>query len=646
MIEDFKKRFWVSLVGTIPVLFLSPMIQSFLGFSLAFPGNEYILFGISAFLYFFGGWPFLKGLLDEFRKKKPGMMTLIALAITVAFGYSSLVVFGLRGKIFFWELVTLIDVMLLGHWIEMRSVMGASRALQELAKLLPSEAHLIAEDGSLKDVRMDELEKGNKVLVKPGEKVPVDGTIIKGESEIDQSMMTGESRLVEKSKGQDVIGGSVNGTGSLTVEVSKTGKDSYLSQVVDLVKQAGESKSRTQDFADRAAFWLTIIAISVGIVTLASWLILGKEFVFSLERMVTVMVVTCPHALGLAIPLVIAVITALSAQNGLLIRNRTSFETAFQLNTIVFDKTGTLTRGEFGVSEVVSVENWSRKKLLESAASIEKESEHSIAKAIVRKADEENLKLHDIENFEALPGKGAKAIIEGGEVFVGNKSMLQEVTGVTEKAKNEIENISSKGMTTVIVISGGKVQGVIGLSDLIRDESRSAIEDLKGMGFEIAMITGDNEPTAQFVAEKLGIDKYFAEVLPDEKSDKIKELQKNGKKVAMVGDGVNDAPALAQADLGIAIGAGTDVAVETADVVLVENDPEGVMDIISLSRLTRKKMKQNLAWATGYNIIAIPLAAGILYNQGIVLAPAVGALIMSFSTVIVAVNAKLVKYKR
>ena len=569
-------------------------------------------------------------------------MTLIALAITVAFGYSTLVVFGLRGKIFFWELVTLIDVMLLGHWVEMRSVMGASRALEELAKLLPSQAHLVADDGSTEDVPLEELKKGDKVLVKPGGKIPVDGKILKGESELDESMVTGESKPVVKSEGQEVIGGSVNGNGSLTIEVSKTGEDSYLSQIVDLVKKAGESKSRAQDFADKAAFWLTVVAVSVGFVTLVSWLAYGKEFVFALERMVTVMVITCPHALGLAIPLVIAVITSLSAKNGLLIKNRTAFESAFKLDTIVFDKTGTLTKGKFGVSKVVSLGDWSKEKVLKMAASIEKESEHSIAKAIVKKAEEEDIQLEEVKNFEAMPGKGAKAVVNGVEVFAGSESLLEKLGDIPDKEKNEIEKISAKGMTTVVVLAGGKAEGVIGLSDIVRDESKSAVKDLKDMGFSIGMITGDNEETAKSVAEELGIDEYFTEVLPDEKSKKIKHLQEKGKKVAMVGDGVNDAPALAQADLGIAIGAGTDVAAETADVILVESDPREVADIVSLSRLTRKKMKQNLAWATGYNVIAIPLAAGVLYNQGIVLAPAAGALVMSLSTVIVAINAKLV----
>jgi Cu2+-exporting ATPase len=645
MIKDFQKRFWISLAGTVPVLALSPLIQSFLGFHLAFLGDKYILFGISTFIYFFGGWPFLKGMGDEFKKKQPGMMTLIALAISVAFGYSSLVVFGLQGKVFFWELVTLIDIMLLGHWIEMRSVMGASRALEELAKLLPSEAHLVTDDGSLKDVGLDELTKEDRVLVKPGEKIPVDGNILKGETEIDESMITGESKPVAKAKGDKVIGGSVNTTGSVTVEVSQTGKDSYLSQVVKLVKQAGESKSKVQDFADKAAFWLTLASVTVGAVTLASWLILGKEFVFALERMVTVMIITCPHALGLAIPLVIAVITSISAKNGLLIRNRTAFEGALRLDTIVFDKTGTLTKGTFGVSDVISLGEWSREEIMKNAASVENESEHSIARGIVEKAKEENLELQEIEHFEALPGKGAKALIAGKQIFVGNTSLLEEADSVSEEQKRRIQGISAQGKTTVLVLSDRKIQGLIGLSDIIREESKEAVKDLKDMGYQIAMITGDNQETAKSVADELRIEKYFAEVMPEEKPEKIKELQNEGKKVAMVGDGVNDAPALAQADVGIAIGAGTDVAVETADVILVENDPKNVVDTISLSRMTRKKMKQNLAWATGYNVIAIPLAAGVLYNYGIILAPAVGALVMSLSTVIVAINAKLVKYK-
>ncbi len=646
MLEDFKKRLWISVIATIPVLILSPFIQSLLKFSLKFSGDKFILLGISTFVYFYGGWPFLKGLFEELKEKQPGMMTLIALAISVAYVYSSLVVLGLKGEIFFWELVTLIDIMLLGHWIEMRSVMGASRALEKLVELMPIEAHLILKDGSIKDVEVEELKKGDKVLVKPGEKIPVDGKIIDGESEVNEALLTGESQPLEKKKNDTVIGGSLNGTGSLTVEVTKTGKDSYISLVVELVREASESKSRVQDFADRAAFWLTIIAITAGTVTIVSWLILGKEFVFALERMVTVMVITCPHALGLAIPLVIAVITGLSAQNGLLIRNRTAFENAYNLQTIVFDKTGTLTKGEFGVTDIISFADWSEEDLLRKVASIEINSEHAIAEGIIKKAKEKNLALYKVEKFESISGKGAKAQVEGEEIYIGNKRILEKAKVKSDEADEKINEIASQGKTIVLVISKEKVQGIIGLADIIRSESIEAVKKLKALGFEVAMITGDNKATAEYVAKEIGLDIYFAEVLPDKKSEKIKELQKQGKTVAMVGDGVNDAPALAQADVGIAIGAGTDVAIETADVILVDNDPRGVADVISLSRITQRKMKQNLAWAAGYNIFAIPLAAGILYNYGIILTPAVGAIIMSLSTVIVAVNARLISYKK
>ncbi len=646
MVEDFKRRFWISLIATIPVLILSPLIQSLLRVSLKFPGDKFILFGISTFIYFYGGWPFLKGIVEELKRKQPGMMTLIALAITVAYVYSSGVVFGIRGKFFFWELVTLIDIMLLGHWIEMRSVMGASRALEELARLMPSQAHLVLDDGLVRDIKLEELKKGDKVLVKPGERVPADGRVIDGDSEINEAMITGESRPVSKRANDEVIGGSVNGSGSLTIEVKKTGKDSYISQVIELVRTAGESKSKAQSFANKAAFWLTLIAVTAGVVTLISWLMLGKEFVFALERMVTVMVITCPHALGLAIPLVIAVITALSAQNGLLIRNRTAFESARNLQTIVFDKTGTLTKGEFGVSDIISLGDWSEDDLLRKVASVEINSEHTIAKGIVKKAKEKNLKLSKVEKFEAIAGKGAKAQIEGEKIFVGSKGIFDIANVKSVEAEKKMEEIASQGKTIVFVISGKKIQGIIGLSDIIRDESKEAVGKMKDLGLEMAMITGDNNATAKYVAGELGLDTYFAEVLPDKKSEKIKQLQRQGKKVAMVGDGVNDAPALAQADVGIAIGAGTDVAVETADVILVKNDPRNVVDIIALSRATQRKMVQNLVWATGYNIFAIPLAAGVLYKYGIILAPAVGALVMSLSTIIVAINARLISYKR
>lgn len=646
MMEDFKRRFLISTAASAPVLVFSSMIQSFLGYSLGFPGDSYVVFGISSFIYFYGGWPFLKGLHDEMARRQPGMMTLIGIAISVAYLYSSAVVFGVRGKVFFWELVTLIDIMLLGHWIEMRSVMGASKALEELAKLLPSEAHLVGEDGSIEEVEVERLKQGDKVLIKPGEKVPVDGEIVEGESEINEAMVTGESKPVAKGEGDSVIGGSVNGNGSLTINVSSSTEDSYISQVVEMVREAGKSKSRAQGLADRAAFWLTIIALGAGSLTLFAWLVTGREFVFALERMVTVMVITCPHALGLAVPLVIAMITAISAGRGLLIRNRTPFEAARSLDVVIFDKTGTLTRGEFGVSDVVSVGEWSEDQVLSRAAAVERSSEHSIGRGIVEEAESRGLESERVSDFEAVPGKGAKASVGEVTMFVGNKGILK-VAGIKDAdTGGKMEDLASQGKTVVLVASESGLEGMIALEDIIRDESRDAIKRLKHTGIEVAMITGDNEATAAGVAANLGIDTYFSEVLPDAKSDKVKQLQKQGKMVAMVGDGVNDAPALAQADLGIAIGAGTDVAMETADVVLVKNDPGNVLDVIALSRITRRKMIQNLAWATGYNVVAIPLAAGVLFHYGIILPPAVGALVMSVSTVIVAVNARLIAYDR
>ncbi len=643
MMADFQRRFWICLLVTVPIVMLSPMVQEMLGFTVAFPGDRWVLFALSSFVYFYGGWPFLKGLVDELRDRLPGMMTLIAIAISVAYVYSSLVVFGVPGQIFFWELATLIDIMLLGHWIEMRSVMGASKALEELARLMPSEAHLVREDGSVVDVPLDELQTGQRVLVRPGERVPADGRIVEGESEIDESMLTGESRPVLRKVADQVIGGSVNGTGSLTVEVTKTGAESYLAQVVKLVEQAGASKSRAQGLADRAAFALTIIALAGGFITLAVWLALGQRMAFAVERMVTVMVITCPHALGLAVPLVVAMITAISARNGLLVRQRTPFENARRLNTIVFDKTGTLTKGEFGVSDIIRLGDWSEEQLLQKAASIEQNSEHTIARGIVRRAQEAGLALSAVSDFLALPGRGAKAKVQGQEVLVGNLRIL-ETAGTDSAAMPEVERITSQGKTVVLVVSAGKVQGLIALADIIRDESKESVHMLKDLGLEVAMITGDNEPTARYVAERLGLNTYFAGVLPDQKSEKIKGLQRQGKKVGMVGDGVNDAPALAQADVGIAIGAGTDVAMETADVILVESDPRDVADVIALSRLAHRKMVENLLWATGYNVVAIPVAAGVLYHYGVVLSPAAGAVLMSLSTVIVAVNARLISY--
>jgi Cu2+-exporting ATPase len=641
MVSDFKKRFWVSLIITVPILALSPMIQEFLGLReiLGFTGDSYVLFALSSVVFFYGGYPFLKGLFKELKSFTPGMMTLIAIAIAVAYIYSSAVVFGLAGKIFFWELATLIDIMLLGHWIEMKSIMGASKALEKLVRLMPSDAHKIMPDGSVNDVKLSELNSGDKVLIKPGEKIPADGVVLEGETSVNESMLTGESMPVTKTRDANVIGGSVNGEGSITVEVRKTGKDSYLSQVINLVREAQESKSKTQDLANRAAMWLTVIALGGGAVTLFVWLaLMHKDFAFSLERTVTVMVITCPHALGLAIPLVVAVSTALSAGNGLLIRDRAAFEKARNIQAIIFDKTGTLTEGKFGVTDTVVLDNSiDEAELLKYAASVEAHSEHPIAKGITSSTDD----TFPVQNFKSITGKGAEGDVNGKKVKVVSPGYLREQN--TPINDERIENLSSQGKTVVFVLLDEKISGAIALADIIRPESKEAISRLKEMGIQCMMLTGDNKQVAKWVSGEIGLDEYFAEVLPHEKSAKIKEVQSRGLIVAMTGDGVNDAPALAQADIGIAIGAGTDVAVETADIILVKSNPLDTAAIVGLSKATYKKMVQNLLWATGYNVVAIPLAAGVLYPIGILLGPALGAVFMSLSTVIVAINAKLLK---
>jgi Cu2+-exporting ATPase len=567
------------------------------------------------------------------------MMTLIAVAISTAYVYSALVVFGLKGEIFFWETATLIDIMLLGHWIEMKSVIGASRALEELAKLMPSDAHKTMPDGTMQDIPLGELIAGDRVLVKSGEKIPADGDVVGGDSSVNESMLTGESNPVDKKVGAKVIGGAINGEGSLTVEVKRTGKESFLSQVIDLVKEAQQSKSRTQDLANRAALWLTIIALAGGAITLVVWLaVMNQSFAFALERTVTVMVIACPHALGLAIPLVVAVSTALSAKQGLLIRNRAAFEIARNIQAVIFDKTGTLTEGKFGVTDVLKLStDYDEKDLVRYAGSVEANSEHPIAQGIVRSAGE----LMPVEEFKAIPGKGAEGKVNGKQVKIVSPGFLSE-NNITANAAG-IEKLNEQGKTVVFVLIEGKVSGAVALADIIRPESKKAIALLKKMGIRSMMLTGDNQKVAKWVSDELGLDEYFAEVLPQEKAAKIKEVQSRGLVVAMTGDGINDAPALAQADVGIAIGAGTDVAVETADIILVRSNPQDVVTMISLAKATYRKMVQNLAWATGYNAIAMPLAAGVLYSLGILLSPAMGAVLMSLSTVIVAVNARLLR---
>lgn len=639
MLQDFKKRFFISLAITVPVLILSPMIQTFFGFDLTFPGSFLLLFALSSFVYFYGGWPFLKGLKKELAERVPGMMTLIAVAISVAYFYSSAVVFGLPGKFFFWELVTLIDIMLLGHWVEMRSVMGASKALEELAKIMPSEAHLI-KDGEVEDFEIEVLTKGDVVMVRPGEKVPVDGTVLEGKSSVNESLLTGESKPVSKEEGSEVIGGSMNGEGSLVVEVVKTGKETYISQVIDLVNTAQESRSRTQDLADRAAFFLTLTALSVGAITLAAWLHYSRDLVFAIERAVTVMVITCPHALGLAIPLVVAVSTSLAANSGLLVRGRQSFERAREIEAVVFDKTGTLTRGEFGVTDVIPLSEVSEEDVLRLAASLESWSEHSLARGVVNGAKDRSIDLLEAESFDSIPGTGVQGEVGGRSLKVTSPGYLERL-GI-EIEDRRIQEAEEDGKTVVFLLEDEQPIGALALGDSVRAESKEAVSRLKSMGLKCMMLTGDNRYVAEEVTRELGLDEFFAEVLPDQKAEKIREVQERYI-VAMVGDGVNDAPALAQADVGVAIGAGTDVAVETADIVLVRNDPRDVASIIRLSKKTYSKMLQNLLWATGYNAFAIPLAAGILYGHGILLSPAVGAVLMSMSTIIVAVNAKLLK---
>ncbi len=637
MVAEFKKRFLVSLIITLPILILSPVIQEWAGIKIHFTGDLYVLFALSSAAFFYGGYPFLIGLVDELKNEKPGMMTLVATAITTAYVYSSAVVFGLSGEVFFWELATLIDIMLLGHWIEMKSVMGASKALEELARLMPSEAHKLMPDGSMKDVPLSELYAGDRVIVKPGEKIPADGLVIEGETSVNESMLTGESKPVPKTHGAKVIGGSINGEGSITVEVKKTGSDSFLSRVIALVKEAQESKSRTQDLANRAALWLTVIALAGGAITLFVWLfVMDMDLAFAIERTVTVMVITCPHALGLAVPLVVAISTALSAQNGLLIRNRAAFEKARDIQAVIFDKTGTLTEGKFGVTDII-VFDGNENELLKYAASVEARSEHPIAKGIAASASE----IFTIDGFRAIPGKGAEAKVNGKEVMVVSPGYLREL-GVLP-TDERIAKLSSQGKTIVFVLVEGTLKGAIALADIIRPESKKAISILKDMGIRCMMLTGDNSQVAQWVSEEVGLDEYFAEVLPEQKTAKVKDIQSRGLVVAMTGDGVNDAPALAQADVGIAIGAGTDVAVETADIILVRSNPLDVVAVIGLARATYRKMVENLAWATGYNAFAIPLAAGVLYGEGIILTPAMGAVLMSLSTMIVAINARFLK---
>ena len=640
MIADFKKRFFVVLILSAPIILLSPMIQQWLGVNWQFTGSKYILFILSTIVFIYGGWPFLKGWLDEMRTWKPGMMTLIGFAITVAYIYSVATVFGLQGMDFFWELTTLILVMLLGHWIEMKSIAGASRELELLVQLMPAEAHLIQGE-TITEVKTEALKENDTILIKPGEKIAADGILTEGESYLNESMLTGESKPVQKIKGDKVIAGSINGNGSLKVQVSHGSKDSYLSQVIKLVQDAQNSKSKTQLLADRAAQWLTIIALLSGAATFFYWYLTGQTLAFAIERMVTVIVICCPHALGLAVPLVVAKSTVLAAKSGLLIKNRTAFENSRKITTIVFDKTGTLTIGKFQISKIISLQSdISENELIRIASALEQNSEHPIATGILQKVEELKLAIPIAENFNAITGKGVEAKVEGKDVKVVSPGYLKE-----KNIPFPSDFKSDLAETVVFVIINNSVAGYIALSDAIRPESAQAITTLKKNGIKSTLLTGDNNAVAKSVSETLGMEGFFAEVLPHQKLEKIKELQSKGEFVAMTGDGVNDAPALAQADIGIALASGSDIAAETAGIVLVNSNPKDVVNLILFGKATYRKMIQNLIWATGYNLVALPLAAGVLYKQGILLSPAAGAVLMTVSTVVVAINASMLKVK-
>lgn len=642
-LKMFVNKFWVSLILTVPILLYSELPKLFFNWQApVFFGSSYISLVLGSVIFFYGGWIFIKGARQEIEARLPGMMTLIALAISAAYLYSIFVTFG-EGHTLFWELATLITIMLLGHWLEMRAVQGASGALKALAKLLPDTAEVVRGEKT-EIISLAELKVGDVVLVKPGGKIPADGEITEGKSDVDEALITGESRPVTKSLGDGVIAGSINGDGSLKIKVSKIGESTFLAGVMRLVAEAQASKSRLQVLSDRAALYLTVIAISTGSLAFVAWLFAGAGVAFALERFVAVLVIACPHALGLAVPLVASISTTMAARNGLLIKQRLALEAARSVDVVLFDKTGTLTKGEYGVDTVIPNINISVSEVLRLAASINSQSEHPIAKALLNEAAKQKIDILDIFDFQRIPGKGATAKIDNKEILVGSETLFRESgMEVREEFKKQTDVLEKQGKTIIYVISEKELVGSIALADIIREESRGAVDALKKMGIRVAMITGDSEDVAHWVAKELGIDEYFAKVLPEQKSKKVKFLQSRGQKVAMVGDGVNDAPALTQADVGIAIGAGTNVAIESAGIILVKNDPRDIPKIVRLSRLTYKKMLQNLFWATGYNVFALPLAAGVLAFKGVLLQPAVAAILMSLSTIIVAVNAVLLK---
>jgi len=644
MEQDMRRRFWVSLIITIPVLIFSPTIQKWFGFSLPeFVGTPYMLFLLASVIAVYGGWPFYKGAIKSLKTGILDMMVLVSLAIITGYLFSVGSTFAFQAVDFYWEISTLVVVLLLGHWLEMRAIRGATGALKELTKLIPPTANLIHGDHVM-ETPTSEVKKGDLLLVRPGEKIPIDGIVEDGSSSVNESMISGESSPVNKTKGDTVIGGTINGEGSIKIRVNKTGKETALSQIINLVKAAQASKPRSQKLADRAAHYLTLIAIIVGIGTFVFWgLIMNEPVVFALTLAITVVVIACPHALGLAIPTVTTISTTLAAKSGMLIKNAEATESARLLDMVVFDKTGTLTKGKFGVTDVIPLNGWSEDEILSKAAALEINSEHVIAKGIVIEADNRKLPVEKSTSFGAISGKGARGKVNNDEIFVGNWTLIKEKGFTAEGLPDKVNRLFEQGKTVIFVADGKKLRGAIALADMIREESREAVQALKSAGLQVAMLTGDNRKVAEYVAHELQLDTFFAEVLPGDKSAKIKELQAQGLRVAMVGDGINDAPALVQSDVGIAIGAGTDVAVESAEVVLVKNDPRDIARLITLSRATMKKMKQNLGWATGYNAIAIPMAAGVLQPIGIVLRPEWGALVMALSSIIVVANALLLR---
>lgn len=639
MVTEFRNKFFIIMIFTIPIVLLSPMIQNFLGVDWQFSGDIYIVAALAAFVYFYGGWPFIKGAYDELKNKEPGMMTLIGMAISVAYFYSMAVVFGFNGEEIFWELATLVLIMLLGHWIEMRSINNASKALESLASLMPDTANRLTENGETEEVEIDDIEAGDLLLVKPGEKMPLDGKIVKGKSQVDESMLTGESVPVEKSIDDEVIGGSINREGSLTIEVEKLMNESYLTQVIDMVRESQRTKSKTQDVTNKAAKWLFYIALAAGIITFIVWIVIGATVDTAIMRLVTVLVIACPHALGLAAPLVISVSTSLAAKHGLLIRKRPQFENARKINAVIFDKTGTLTEGKFGVTDIQTFNNMNENTLLSYAATVENDSEHPIATGILNEAKAKDLEFLEMTNFNSITGVGIEGTIDDKQVKVVSPRYVRK-QNIDFDDKN-FEKWSQQGKTVVFLLVDEELAGAVALADKIKESSKETIDQLHKRNIKAIMLTGDNQKVANYVAEQIGIDEVYAEVMPNEKAEKVTEIQERGLIVAMTGDGINDAPALTKADVGIAVGAGTDIAMDSADIVLVDSNPKDILAIFSLSKRTYNKLVQNLIWATGYNVIALPLAAGVLAPWGIILSPAVGAILMSLSTIIVAINAQL-----